>query len=415
MKLETYSHIILILKKIIEGTKFDGHVFSVGGCERDRILGNNIKDIDIVVDLPNGGIEFANWLKDNGHTKGSVVVYEHYGTAMFCLKDAPDYAIEAVQTRKECYRDIETRNPETAYGTIMDDCHRRDFTVNAIYRNLTTGEVLDLNGNSFNDIKNGVIRTCGDPDIIFNEDPLRILRAIRFKTRLGFTIDVSTLAGMIKHVDRLNIISRERITDEFTKMIQSKNAKDAIDLICSIGALKYVIPTNLSEKELKDKIYYSTIDNTPSNVEIKLSRIFNKFEKDEIENILKEMRYSNDTIKEVVWFKYHSDSSKLNDLKSLRKFMYECGNLIHFIHALSIFRSEGVDSMEIYRTAIKNVGNRMFGYKLPINGNDILNTLEIDGGPIVRRILNDLMELAFENPDITSDDCIKYVKEHYSK
>jgi tRNA nucleotidyltransferase/poly(A) polymerase len=100
MKLETYSHIILILKKIIEGTKFDGHVFSVGGCERDRILGNKIKDIDIVVDLPNGGIEFANWLKDNGHTKGSVVVYEHYGTAMFCLKDAPDDAIEAVQTRK---------------------------------------------------------------------------------------------------------------------------------------------------------------------------------------------------------------------------------------------------------------------------------------------------------------------------
>jgi hypothetical protein len=127
------------------------------------------------------------------------------------------------------------------------------------------------------------------------------------------------------------------------------------------------------------------------------------------------MRYSNDTIKEVVWYKYHSDSSKLNDLKNLRKFMYECGDLIHFIHALSIFRSEGVDSMEIYRTAIKNVGNRMFGYKLPINGNDILNTLGIDGGPIVRIILNDLMELAFENPDITSDECIKYVKEHYSK
>lgn len=413
---KNYNAIIAYIKDIIKDTIFENNVFSVGGCERDFIIGGKIKDIDLVIkSIPNGGVKFSIFLYENNYLCYEPVIYEHFGTASFRLKQYPHIELEAVQTRKECYRDMESRNPETAFGTIMDDCHRRDFTINAIYRNISTGDVLDLNGNSFKDIENGVIRTCGDPDIIFNEDPLRILRAIRFKTRLGFTIDDSTLVGMIKYVDRLSIISRERITDEFTKMIQSKNAKEAIDLIYSIGALKYVIPTSLSEKELKDKIYYSTIDNTPSNVEIKLSRIFNNFEKDEIENILKEMRYSNDTIKEVVWYKYHSDSSKLNDLKNLRKFMYECGDLTHFIHALSIFRSEGVDSMEIYRTALKNIGNIMFGYKLPINGNDILNTLGIVGGPIVRIILNDLMELAFENPDITSDDCIKYVKEHYSK
>lgn len=413
---KNYTAIIAYIKDIIKDTIFENNVFSVGGCERDFIIGGKIKDVDLVIkSIPNGGVKFSMFLYENNYLCYEPVIYEHFGTAAFRLKQYPHIELEAVQTRKECYRDMESRNPETAFGTIMDDCHRRDFTVNAIYRNISTGEVLDLNGNSFKDIENGIIRTCGDPDIIFNEDPLRILRAIRFKTRLGFTIDDDTLVGMIKYVDRLSIISRERITDEFTKMIQSKNTKEAIDLIYSIGALKYVIPTSLSEKELKDKIYYSTIDNTPFNVEIRLSRIFNKFGEDKIENILKEMRYSNDTIKEVVWFKYHSDSSKLNDLKSLRKFMYECGDLTHFIHALSIFRSEGVDSMEIYRTALKNVGNRMFGYKLPINGNDILNTLGISGGPIVRRILNDLMELAFKNPDITSDDCIKYVKEHYSK
>ena len=88
--IKNYIEIIEHLKNIILGTKFENHVFSVGGCERDLILDSPIKDIDIVIDLPNGGIEFANWLKDNGYTVGSVVVYEHFGSAMFRLKDYPD-------------------------------------------------------------------------------------------------------------------------------------------------------------------------------------------------------------------------------------------------------------------------------------------------------------------------------------
>ncbi|MBP3630142.1 MAG: CCA tRNA nucleotidyltransferase, partial [Clostridia bacterium] len=226
---KNYTEIIECLKNIILGTKFENHVFSVGGCERDLILDSPIKDIDIVIDLPNGGIEFANWLKDNGHTVGSVVVYEHFGTAMFRLKDYPDEEIEAVQTRKECYRDMESRNPETAFGSIMDDCQRRDFTINAIYRNISTGDILDLNGKSFDDITDGWIRACGDPNIIFSEDPLRILRAVRFKYRLGdhFLIEKDTYQGIFTHKDRLSIISQERITDEFNKIITGKDADQA--------------------------------------------------------------------------------------------------------------------------------------------------------------------------------------------
>ena len=416
---KNYIEIIEYLRSIILGTKFENHVFSVGGCERDLILDAPIKDIDIVSDLPSGGIEFANWLKDNNYTVGSVVVYEHFGTAMFRLKDYPDEEIEAVQTRKECYRDMESRNPETAFGSIMDDCQRRDFTINAIYRNISTGDILDLNGKSFDDINQGLIRTCGDPDIIFSEDPLRILRAIRFKSRLNFTIEKSTFDGMRKHLHRLSIISRERITDEFIKMLQTSNAYSAVKLLSNIEALKYVIPCDLTEEELSERIWASgvidSLDLVPKNIEIQLSRIFLKFTDKETEDILKKMRVSNDVIKEVVWYKNHSDPSVIKTMKGLRKFLYECEKLPRFIHSLNIFSFYGVDKAETYSFALHNVGSKMFGYKLPINGNDVMEVLNIKGGPIIKTILDELLDYAFYDPDITKEECINYIKEHYAE
>ena len=414
-----YDKVFEALKNIIKGTPYENHVFTVGGCERDRIIGGIVKDVDITIDLPNGAIEFAHWLKENGHTAGSVVVYEHFGTAMFALKEAPFDTIEAVQTRKECYRDMESRNPETAFGTIMEDCQRRDFTINAIYRNISTGEVLDLNGKSFYDINQGLIRTCGDPDIIFSEDPLRILRAIRFKSRLNFTIEKSTFDGMRKHLHRLSIISRERITDEFTKMLQTSNAYSAVKLLSDIEALKYAIPCDLTEEELSERIWASgvidSLDLVPKNIEIQLSRIFLKFTDKETEDILKKMRVSNDVIKEVVWYKNHSDPSVIKTMKGLRKFLYECEKLPRFIHSLNIFSFYGVDKTETYSFALHNVGSKMFGYKLPINGNDVMEVLNIKGGPIIKTILDELLDYAFYDPDITKEECINYIKEHYMK
>ena len=419
---KNYIEIIERLKNIVLGTKFENHVFSVGGCERDLILDAPIKDIDIVIDLPNGGIEFANWLKDNDYTVGSVVVYEHFGTAMFRLKDYPDEEIEAVQTRKECYRDMESRNPETAFGSIMDDCQRRDFTINAIYRNISTGDILDLNGKSFDDITDGWIRACGDPNIIFSEDPLRILRAVRFKYRLGdhFLIEKDTYQGILTHKDRLSIISQERITDEFSKIITGKNADQAFNFLMNLGVLHYIFPCDLDETTLESYMIgmlYNSIDAVPSNLKIRLSRIFKAFSDNKTEEIMRNMRYSNDVIKNVIWFKNHSDAKSVSNIKGLRKFMYECKTLPRFINALSVFRADEGEEFHrlIFGTALKKVGNKMFGYKLPVDGNDIMKILDIEGGPIIRKILNELLGLAFENPTLTKDDFIKYVVEHYKK
>lgn len=415
-----YEHIKQELKNIIIGTKYENHVFTVGGCERDRLLGNPIKDVDIVVDLPNGGIEFAKWLEENEYIQGSVVIYEHYGTAMFNLKGGlPSEYIEAVQTRKECYRDMESRNPETAFGTIMDDCTRRDFTVNAIYCNVSTDEVLDLTGKSFSDINEKIIRTCGDPDIIFSEDPLRILRALRFKTRLGFTIENKTFEGMKKHLHRLSIISRERITDEFCKMLQSNKTHDAIRLISDIKALKYVIPCDLTEDELNNRIITDEVVNSfsylSSNLSVRLSRIFLHFNNEETEKILRDMKISNDVIKQVLWCKEHNDFRIVNTIKGIRKLLYECKNVSRFINILSVYKFYGVDSMKVYREALFKVGPKMFGYKLPVNGNDVMETLNVQGGPLVREVLEMLLDYAFENPDITKEECLTIVKEKYCK
>lgn len=419
---KNYMEIIEYLRSIILGTKFENHVFSVGGCERDLILDAPIKDIDIVIDLPNGGIEFANWLKDNGYTVGSIVVYEHFGTAMFRLKDYPDEEIEAVQTRKECYRDMESRNPETAFGSIMDDCQRRDFTINAIYRNISTGDILDLNGKSFDDITDGWIRACGDPNIIFSEDPLRILRAVRFKYRLGdrFLIEKDTYQGILTHKDRLSIISQERITDEFSKIITGKNAGQAFNFLVNLRVLHYIFPCDLDEMTLESYmmgVLYNSIDAVPSNLEIRLSRIFKTFSDNKTEEIMRNMRYSNDVIKNVIWFKNHSDAKSVSSIKGLRKFMYECKTLPRFINALSVFRADEGEEFHrlVFGTALKKVGNKMFGYKLPVDGNDIMKTLGIEGGPIIKKILDELLDLAYSNPTLTKDDFIKYVVEHYKK
>ena len=415
---KNYNAIIAYIKDIIKDTIFENNVFSVGGCERDFIIGGIIKDVDLVIkSIPNGGVKFSMFLYENNYLCYEPVIYEHFGTAAFRLKQYPHIELEAVQTRKECYRDMESRNPETAFGTIMDDCQRRDFTINAIYRNISTGEVLDLNGKSFYDINQELIRTCGDPDIIFSEDPLRILRAIRFKSRLNFTIEKSTFDGMRKHLHRLSIISRERITDEFTKMLQTSDAYSAVKLLSNIEALKYVIPCDLTEEELSDRIWASgvidSLDFVPKNIEIQLSRIFLKFTDKETEDILKKMRVSNDIIKEVIWYKNHSDHRAIRTMNGLRKFMYDCEKLPRFIHSLSILSFYGVDKAETYGFALRNVGNKMFGYKLPVNGNDVMEVLNIKGGPIIKTILDELLDYAFYDPDITKEECINYIKEHY--
>ena len=118
-----------------------------------------------------------------------------------------------------CATDHSCRNPETAFGSIEEDCMRRDLTINALYTNVSTGEVVDITGKGVNDIRNHVVRTPAAPDLTYDDDPLRILRCIRFASRYGWEIEQDTYDGMVRNVQRLAIITKERVRDELDKML----------------------------------------------------------------------------------------------------------------------------------------------------------------------------------------------------
>ena len=154
MKQEEFKKIANYIGDIIKDTPWYHHIYIVGGSVRDFYMGNDIKDIDLVIDLPNGGVDFANWCKDQGYTK-TVVIYETYGTAAMKILNQD---IECVMTRGEKYLDDGTRNPTVEFADLKEDAFRRDLTINALYYNVSTGEILDPTGYGMKDINDKICR-----------------------------------------------------------------------------------------------------------------------------------------------------------------------------------------------------------------------------------------------------------------
>ena len=424
MELSEYIDVLNALGSLIEGSEFQGHVYSVGGCERDRILGYDIKDIDLVVDIPNGGIHLAEWLYENGHLVYAPVTYENYGTAMFRLKSAPEIELEAVQTRKESYRDMTTRNPETAYGTIQEDCMRRDFTMNALYRTVGTDELHDFTGRSLDDIKNRIIRSCDDPDIIFMEDPLRILRAIRFSGKLGWEIEENTRKGMERNVKRLEIISQERITDELNKILCFSNCSRPLFMIWDMGAMKYVNKQlgAMSHDEFVDVV--NSMRHTSPKLELRIPILFKNVVLPEV--AMRDMKYSCDIIKnalmimrEVKILRGFPDNYWDISPVEVRKMQYRVGNPQDFLHVVLVAHSinnkdnpivrKNMQAMHVLARNIRLTMNNdsCYDYKLPVDGDDVMSLKGIGPGKVIKKYLDYLMEEAFKNPKITRGECVE--------
>ena len=230
------SHpVFKVIKKYLEDN--EGSAFVIGGFVRDLLLEKKSKDIDIVV--YGDGLEFAENVAEILRVK-KVSVFKNFGTAHFRYKDVD---VEFVTARKESYSK-DSRNPKVSPGSLKDDQYRRDFTINALAINLhpsSFGELIDpFNGET--DIENGTIRTPLDPSETFSDDPLRMLRAIRFASQLDFKIDISCLKSIRDQSERIKIISRERITDEINKILMSPCPSRGFKLLKSTGLLEYIFP-----------------------------------------------------------------------------------------------------------------------------------------------------------------------------
>ncbi len=235
--------------------------YVIGGWVRDLLLNRPCKDIDIVA--IGSGIDLAERVAKKLGNKYHVNVYKNFGTAQIVYED---YDIEFVGARKESYRS-ESRKPIVENGTLEDDQNRRDFAINALAISLSEknyGELLDP-FNGINDMEVGIIRTPLNPDITFSDDPLRMMRAIRFATQLNYIIEPKSLESIAKNKDRIKIISKERITDELNKIISAPVPSIGFKLLFDTGLLHHIFPQmallhgveNRNGQSHKDNFYHT--------------------------------------------------------------------------------------------------------------------------------------------------------------
>jgi poly(A) polymerase len=212
--------------------------YAIGGYVRDIFLKRTSKDIDIVT--IGKGIDLATKLHETLGEGSHLSVFKNFGTAQVKYKDLE---IEFVGARKESYN-RNSRKPVVENGTLTDDQNRRDFTINALAIGVSKnnfGQLLDPFG-GMEDLKKGIIRTPLDPDITYSDDPLRMMRAIRFATQLGFTIEQRSLEAITNNKNRIKIVSKERITDELNKMILAPKPSVGFKLLFDTALLHLIFP-----------------------------------------------------------------------------------------------------------------------------------------------------------------------------
>lgn len=454
------------LSNIIQNSEWSGRVYLAGGAVRDEIMGKPVKDIDIVVTAKDGGIEFANWItKKVGAYKDGAnpVIFPRFGTAKFNLRgaqldgiDLSDVDIESVMTRSEKYSPG-SRKPDVLYADLKTDAERRDLTVNSLFKDLTTGKILDLTGRGIEDIKNGVVRTPLNPDITFEDDPLRMLRVVRFATKYQWKVPKSLIQALKKNAPKLKNISKERIQDELNKMLLTDYPDKAIKLMTYTGLMNDVIPEFMAtvgvtqNKYHKDDVFHHILEvlkNTPPSLKARLAAIFHDIGKPQTKTVepdgavhfydheevgaqiardaLTRLRYPSDVIESVA--KLVDTHMRLKDAgpngdkvsdKALRRFMSDLGGDLN--DSLGLLNADNVSHAvaSIMPNQIPNIKARMNHIqtqqsvvkpKLPINGNDLLTTFNLKPGPIIKKMLAAVQDAWYENPNITPADAMAVAK-----
>lgn len=257
----------IIVKTARAATELKVSAYLIGGYVRDKILNRSCKDLDFM--CVGNGIEFAEQTAKQFKPKPTVSIFKHFGTAQFRHQDMD---VEFVGARKESYSE-NSRNPAVETGTLEDDLSRRDFTINTLAFELLNEEegILIDRFLGLKDLAAGIIKTPLDPNITFSDDPLRMMRAIRFASQLQFKIEEKTLQAISDNCERIKIISTERITDEFNKILLSQKPSVGLDLLYKTGIMQIIFPefvalagTEMKEgKGHKDNFYHTlqVIDN----------------------------------------------------------------------------------------------------------------------------------------------------------
>jgi poly(A) polymerase len=411
------------LRTATQASVYEGRLYLVGGIVRDRLL-DLAPDEDIDIVLEGDAAQLAAFLHESGVAEHPPVTFQRFGTAMVSVQGTQ---VEIVGARKESY-DRASRKPSTRPGSLLDDVLRRDFTINTLLQNLHTGEVLDLTGQAHADIRDHVIRTPRDPLLTFDDDPLRMLRAVRFATRLGFAIDPQTYSAIRERAPRLSIVSAERIRVEFTKIVMSPDASLGLEMLRETGLLDVFAPELSAMHEVTQNAYHlydvwthtlKTLESIPTDLGIivRLAALLHDVGKPETRSIdehgvahfyrhevvgskiagrlLKRLTFSNAEAEKVTFLialhlrvgEYNKEWSDTAVRRLIRDVGDRLEDLIRLTVADKTAANPAMEHVDIdaFRERVRQVTEALSGHKIrsPLNGREIIEALGLEPGPQV--------------------------------
>ena len=372
--------------------------FPVGGCVRDTLMGIPPHDWDVAVTThPHDTMAICH---DAGYR--TVPTGLKHGTVTVLVplsgdpadRDGPYEMIECTTCRTEGgYTDGRHPDAVAFTGLIEDDLSRRDFTVNAMAFTQTDGElaILDLFGGQ-KDLKNKVIRAVGDPDTRFTEDALRLMRGVRFAVKLGFTIEENTYAAICRRAEGLARISRERISDEFQRILTSPEPERGIQLLTDTGLLPYVLPHGISPEGI------GNLSSLPADFTVRMACLLWGKDDTNIQENLAGLRLPNTVRKDILAITHSSIMTVRPEAKRARQWRHALGE--NALPALAVRAARGdtaaCELAELVKLSIEeNEPVRIAD--LDINGTDLI-ALGFKPGRLLQDILCDLLEAVWENP-----------------
>ncbi len=438
----SYQLIINNLIRIAKDNNFI--IYAVGGFVRDIFLNREPNDLDIMVEGENAGIEFSKIVADklNIHPP---VTFEKFATSKLLMDDKE---IEFIMPRKEYY-DIKSRNPKTEIGTLEQDALRRDFTVNALFLRLNDFKLLDLTKKGIEDIKNKIIRVTDETasDIIFEQDPLRILRAVRQSFQLNFTIESKTYQSMKNKAGRINIVSGERIGEEINKILLLNKPSKAFDMLDDIGLLDILFPElkktqNIEQpKKYHDKDVYGhtmeVLDNIQPILLLRMTALFHDIGKSQTfsnvngkisfinheligsklaKQILTRLKYPMTFIKKVCFLIENHMYPKMYDSNwkdsSVRRFANKLGDSIENIRLLNLADTKNFNSDVFERVKKLKQENMLMPKEELFNGNELIEIFNNHAGKWINEVKEYIKNLQFDNPKITKKEVLEKLKKN---
>lgn len=398
-----------LLKSVTKQTRFAGKVYVAGGAVRDMVMGLDPKDIDLVVELERGGIRFAEYLAQRlGIYKGASnpVIFPKFGTAKVALDgvvhngvalDGVD--VEVVNTRSEEY-EPGSRKPTTRHGTIKQDVFRRDLTINSLLMDLVSGEIVDLTGMGRDDIAKGVIRTPSEPDRIFTDDPLRLLRAVRFAGRYDYSMPDFMVDSIKKNAPQLKTISRERVREELQKILSGANPEVGVRFLYDLGLMPFVLPEIADKKE-------SSMEGARRGDGFigKLILMLKDVAPGKVVKAAKNLKFSNDEVAELqavisamqLIEKDHSNASILKAGSDL----YNAGYQDYVKYLLPLDKQ--VKQLQPYFSK---------GPVVHVPPNELMARFNIKPGKMIGRLVHLQKQMWYQNPEVSKEDVIRKIEEN---